>query len=61
MSIYFIKVPEFLDAYSISRTEFYRQVQAGKIKLTKIGRASRIAQEDAMAWAANLPTVGGGA
>ncbi len=55
----FYTVPTFLEAYAISRTEFYRQVQAGKIKLTKIGRCSRISKADAFAWAASLPTVGG--
>lgn len=55
----FYTVPDFLKAYAISRTEFYRQVQAQKIRLTKLGRSSRIAKADAAAWAASLPTVGG--
>ena len=55
----FYKVPDFLAAYAVSRTEFYRQVQAGKIRLTKLGRSSRVAKADALAWAAGLPTVGG--
>ena len=55
----FYKVTDFLTAYAVSRTEFYRQVQAKKIRLTKLGRSSRIAKSDAAAWAANLPTIGG--
>ena len=48
-------VNDFLKAYSISRTEFYRQVNAGKIRLTKLGTASRVSRKDAEAWAASLP------
>ena len=50
-----LKIPEFLELYSISRTAFYREVGAGRILLTKIGKASRVAAEDAEAWAAALP------
>ena len=50
-----LKIPEFLELYSISRTAFYREVTAGRLLLTKIGNASRIAQEDAAAWVASLP------
>ena len=55
----FFTVPDFLTAFAVSRTEFYRQVQANKIRLTKIGRSSRVAKADAAAWAASLPTIGG--
>ena len=51
----FFTVSEFLEVYAISRTEFYRQVNAGRIRLTKLGTASRIARADAEAWAAALP------
>lgn len=50
-------VPEFLRCYSISRTEFYRQVAAGKIRLTKLGTASRVSRKDAEAWAQSLPVI----
>ena len=50
-----LKVPEFLELYSISRTAFYREVGAGRLSLTKIGKASRIAIDDAETWAASLP------
>jgi predicted DNA-binding transcriptional regulator AlpA len=53
-----ITVTEFLVRYSISRTEFYRQVNAGRIRLTKLGNASRVSQSDANSWLASLPTVG---
>ena len=50
-----LRVPEFLELYSISRTAFYREVGAKRIILTKIGNATRIAIADADAWAAALP------
>ncbi len=50
-----LRVPVFLSDYSISRTEFYRQVKAGRIRLTKLGSASRVSRADAEAWAASLP------
>lgn len=50
-----LKIPEFLELYSISRTAFYREVSAGRLPLVKIGKASRIAIDDAEAWAAALP------
>jgi len=57
----FYTIAEFLSVYSIGRSTAYRAVESGKLKLTKIGRASRIAKSDAAAWAASLPTIGGGA
>jgi hypothetical protein len=51
----FLTVAEFRDTYRISNSEFYRQVAAKNLVLTKLGRASRIAVHDANAWAASLP------
>lgn len=50
-----ITVADFLTRYSISRTEFYRQVASGRIRLTKLGNASRVSRSDAEKWAASLP------
>ena len=50
-----MKVTDFLTNYAISRTEFYREVNAGRIRITKLGSASRIARPDAEAWLASLP------
>ncbi|PSO13632.1 MULTISPECIES: helix-turn-helix transcriptional regulator [unclassified Sphingobium] len=52
-------VGDFLSCYSISRTEFYRQVKAKRIPLRKLGNASRIARADAEAWVASLPVKDG--
>ena len=50
-----LTVAEFLTRYKCSRTEFYRQVNAGRIPLTKLGNASRVTRKDADAWVASLP------
>ena len=55
----YFTIAEFLDAYPMGRSSLYRLVNAGKLRLTKFGRASRIAKADALAWVATLPTVGG--
>jgi len=57
----YLTAAEFMRRFACPRSSFYRQVKLGKIRITKIGRASRIAKADAMAWAASLPTFGGGA
>jgi excisionase family DNA binding protein len=55
----FYSIAEFLRIYSIGRTTAYRLAQSGKLRITKVGRGSRIAKADAQAWAASLPTIGG--
>lgn len=53
-------VAEFCSRYSIGKTSLYREVAAGRLKLRKFGTATRIARNDAEAWAASLPVVDGG-
>jgi len=48
-------VGDFLARYSIGRTTFYREVAAGRLKLRKLGSATRVARVDAEAWAERLP------
>lgn len=55
----FYSIAEFLKLYGIGRTTAYRLAQKGQLRITKIGRASRIAKADAKAWADSLPTIGG--
>ena len=50
-----LRIPEFLELYSLSRTALYREVSAGRLVLTKMGSASRVARADAEAWASALP------
>ena len=54
-------VADFLSRYAISRSEFYRQVGAGRIRLTKLNTASRVTRADAEAWLASLPVKQGSA
>ncbi|MBX3516747.1 MAG: hypothetical protein KF815_07360 [Rhodospirillales bacterium] len=41
---------EFMAAYRIARTTFYKQVKAGKLKLIKVGKCSLIGVEEAERW-----------
>lgn len=50
----FITIADFCSAYRISRTTAYRQINAGRIPIIKVGRASRIRVSDAEAWATKL-------
>jgi hypothetical protein len=52
---------EFLARYSIGRTTAYREVAAGRLKLRKLGTATRIARHDAEEWASALPVREGAA
>lgn len=54
-------VADFCHRYRIGKTSLYREAAAGRIRLRKFGAATRIAREDAEAWAASLPIVVGGA
>ena len=49
-------VEDFLEAYSIGRTTFYRELKkpGSLLKIRKIGTATRITRADAEAWANNL-------
>jgi excisionase family DNA binding protein len=48
------KVTEALDMLRMSRTQFYAQVNAGRIRIVKQGTATRIAAEDLAAYVAQL-------
>lgn len=52
-------VNEFCQAYNVSRTDFYRQLQSGRISILKRGRRSFIARETAEKWVASLAKIGG--
>ena len=55
-----MSVADFCREYAISKTSFYREASANRIKLKKFGTATRIAREDAEAWANALPVQNGG-
>jgi hypothetical protein len=44
----------FSAEYSISRSAIYREVKAGRLRLTKVGRASRVSAVDAETWLLQL-------
>ncbi|WP_216635567.1 helix-turn-helix domain-containing protein [Croceicoccus bisphenolivorans] len=52
---------EFCSRYRIGRTTAYREVAAGRLRIRKLGTATRIARADAEAWAESLPLREGGA
>jgi len=54
-----LTVADFCDLYSIGKTSFYREVNAGRLKIRKFGSATRVARSDAEAWADALPTIEG--
>lgn len=45
-----MSVREFLDSFRIGRTTFYREVAAGRIRVIKIGRSTRVSREAAAEW-----------
>lgn len=50
-------INEFLDAYSISRSQFYLLVKNKKIKTVRLGTRRMIRVEDAEAWKNTLEAV----
>ena len=53
-------VQEFLSWARIGKTKFYKEVNAGRLTLRKVGTRSLIAVDDAHAWFDGLPKVGSG-
>lgn len=47
-------VQDFLQSFRVGKTTFYREVEAGRLKIVKIGRSTRIASDDAAAWLNSL-------
>ncbi|MEP3264495.1 MAG: hypothetical protein ABJN78_01885 [Hyphomicrobiales bacterium] len=51
-------VQEFLSWARIGKTKFYKEVNAGRLTLRKVGTRSLVAVGDAQAWFDGLPKVG---
>jgi excisionase family DNA binding protein len=49
-----LMLPEFCQRYRVSRTKAYEEILAGRLRVTKLGRATRICIDDAEAWLAAL-------
>jgi predicted DNA-binding transcriptional regulator AlpA len=48
-------IPQLTSASGISRTSVYREIQAGRLEIRKIGRRTVVLAEDARRWLASLP------
>lgn len=55
----FLTLAQFCQRYQVSRSSAYRAHHQGGFSIIKWGRSSRIAFDEAEAWAASLPTMGG--
>lgn len=55
----FLTLTQFADRYQVSRSTIYRLAQKGELEIIKFGRSSRISFDEAEAWAASLPVMGG--
>jgi excisionase family DNA binding protein len=53
----FRKIPEVCQRAGTSRATIYRAVARGELRLTKFGRATRIADSDLARWLDSLPRV----
>jgi excisionase family DNA binding protein len=51
---YLITINEFCQRYKVSRSLAYRLLSDGRLRAVKVGRLTRIRQEDADAWARGL-------
>lgn len=54
----FITIKQFCEINNCSRSTVYREVKAGRLSLHKMGRASRIAESDGIAWQDQLVASG---
>jgi len=54
----FMTLGQFCQRYQVSRSTIYRLAHGGSFTIVKFGRSSRIALNEAEAWAASLPTMG---
>ncbi|MFA4995064.1 MAG: hypothetical protein WC521_07165 [Bdellovibrionales bacterium] len=48
------RVSDFCQVYVISKASFYREVQAGRLRILKRGRRSLVERSEAERWFANL-------
>ncbi len=59
----FLTVKEFCAMFHVGKSTLYREAACGRLRLHKLGRATRVAMADASAWAATAirdrRTIGG--
>ena len=51
----FLRIPEAARMIGISRSSLYKEINAGHIKVRKLGKSTLIATDDIRAWLFNLP------
>jgi hypothetical protein len=49
-----MRIGTFCDRYDTSRTRAYAEAKAGRLRLTKIGKSTRVTEDDAEAWLRSL-------
>jgi excisionase family DNA binding protein len=49
-----LTVRDLCERYRVSRSTFYREANAGRIRLVKLGRMTRVHVDDAHEWAARV-------
>lgn len=54
----FITLKQFCERFQCSRSTVYRMAHTGAFSIVKFGSSSRIALDEAEAWAAALPKLG---
>lgn len=54
----FITIKQFCERYNLSRSTVYREINAGRLPVTKIGRATRILESAAIGWQEALIAAG---
>lgn len=54
----YITIKQFCESNNVSRSTAYREHQAGRLPMRKVGRATRIAESDVLAWQQSLIVAG---
>ena len=49
-----LSIPQFCTVYSVSRAKVYEEIKSGRLRIRKIGKATRIAVEDGESWFASF-------
>lgn len=52
-----LSLKTFTERFGVSRTLAYREISAGRLVARKVGKLTRIALDDARAWADALPRI----
>ncbi len=52
-----VPMPNAQRTFGPSRASFYRAAAAGSVRLVKVGRATFVESESALAWLASLPAI----